>query len=213
MEPDGSLRLAEASFPFLVAEIANTQTEPSLDKKIHYWTYGSRQHLKFIVIFRIVPNKPTGYRVLVSVDKLGALARPTAANPHGFIMEPAHIIVNEEIYPKTSAATFDITLADVLPEKASGSSAPVTISLRSFGGPGKRAVRALEEKQNNPRALSPRDPNEESVPSPAVSDHESTSSSFSSNNDIPADRSYKGKAVDRGDSRGIGTRQSSNRMS
>ena len=213
MEPDGSLRFAGVSFPFLVAEIANTQTEPSLDKKIHYWTYGSRQHLKFIVIFRIVLNKPTVYRVLVSVDKLGALARPTTSNPHGFIMEPTHIIVNEEIYPKTSAATFDITLADVLPENANGSSTPVTVGLRSFGGPGKRAVRALVEKQNNLRAPSPRDPNEESAPSPAVSDHESTSSSFSSNNDIPADRSYKGKAVDRGDSRGVGTRQSSNRMS
>lgn len=115
VEPDGSLRVAGTSFPFLVGEIGNTQTEESLKKKIHYWTYGSRSHLKFIVIFRIMKKEPTGYCVLVSVDKLEKERRPTPENPQSYITRATHVIADEEIYPKISAKTFDIALTDVLP--------------------------------------------------------------------------------------------------
>ena len=143
--------------------------------------------------------------MLVSVDKLEREGRPTPENPNRYITKATHVITDEEIYPKTSAETFDIALADILPEKANDHSAPVTISLRSFGGAGMRAVQAIQAKENNPGNVSPRDTNEVSVPTPASSDHRgSTSSSASSDNDRPDDKTYKGKDIDRDGSRGSG---------
>ncbi|KAL9008944.1 MAG: hypothetical protein Q9180_009450 [Flavoplaca navasiana] len=205
VEPDGSLRIAGASFPFLIGEIGNTQNDESLNRKIHHWTYGSRSHLKFIIIFRIIRKEPRC--VLISVDKLEREGRPTPENPNRFVTKATHVITDEEIYPKTSAETFDIALADILPEKANDNSAPVTISLRSFGGAAMRAVQAIQTKENNPGNVSPRDTDEVSVPTPAGSDHEGpTSSSASSDNDRPDDKTYKGKGIDRGGSRGSGAR-------
>ena len=197
-----------------MAEIANTQSELSLNKKIHNWTHGSRQHLKFIIAFRIEPLDTAGHRVLVSVDRLHINPTPTPANPNMFVTVPRHLIVREEVYPRVSAATFNIARADVLPKNVEDDPTvpanEVTINLSSFKGYARAGVDNLKKKARA-RTPSPRDPDEVSVPSPTASYDEVSDSSLSSNNDKPYDKTWKGKGVDRGDSRGIGTRSSGNR--
>ncbi|KAL9036778.1 MAG: hypothetical protein Q9180_004100 [Flavoplaca navasiana] len=204
-QPDGSVRFAGESFPFLVAEIANTQTEFSLDTKIHNWTHGSREHLKFIVSFRIEPNPFPGYRVLISVDRLERQNRPTPQNPNNFVTMAHHVIDREEIFPSTSHKTFDIACADVLPKRLRNSpnipADVASIGLSNFRKYARRAVDYILDKEIE-GTPSPRDWNQESVPSPVAPGREEDWQSEGSNNDRPDDKTYKGKGIDRGGSRG-----------
>ncbi|KAL8635337.1 MAG: hypothetical protein Q9226_009365 [Calogaya cf. arnoldii] len=187
-QPDGSLRVEGGVFPFLVAEIANSQTEFSLNKKVHHWTHGSRQHLKYILMFRII-----GERVLLSIDRLEARATPTAANPHEYTMVADHMLVEEEIYPEHSDEYFTITLADVLPKQQRADPTipdkQLVMSLSSFYELARQAVRA---KQTANRPPSDRDPNERSVPSPTDPRPDAPSrSSSSSHNDRRSDKDFE----------------------
>ena len=192
-------------------EVANTQSQSSLDTKIYQWAQGSRSHLKFIVTFQL-ERSSSGSRVIASVIKLRKQGRPTLQDPQQYIMVKENLIDRIEIWPTMSSITFTIHRTDVLPkgtvDHPTTSANPVTVSLNDFTASAMAAVNHLNTQTG---MSSPRSSHQGSV-SPPHSEPGSESKSEASNNEDPKDRSYKGKAVDRGDSRGVGTRQSSNRM-
>ncbi|KAL8772236.1 MAG: hypothetical protein Q9209_002448 [Squamulea sp. 1 TL-2023] len=194
-QPDGSLRVKGANFPFLVLEIASTQSDESIENKIHHWVQGNRDHLRFIIVIKI-ESKASTRRVLASVIRPRRQNTPTADNPHAYAMEGHRIIDKKEIYPTTSKTTFKIARADVLPRDANDdfntSANPMTFSIYSFGTYAMQAVQDLEEEEGAGKG-SPRNPNQALVASPAGSDRQSFSSTSSSGHEDPKDLDYEGR--------------------
>ncbi|KAL8784921.1 MAG: hypothetical protein Q9213_003663 [Squamulea squamosa] len=191
-QPDGSLRVKGANFPFLVLEIASTQSNDSIETKIHHWVQGSRGHLRFIIVIKI-DSKASTPRVLASVIQPRRQNTPTADNPHAYTMQAHRVIDNKEIYPTTSNTTFKIARADVLPRDTNDfdtSANPLTFSIYSFGTYAMQAVQDLEEGKEAGKT-SPRDPNQASLSSPGGSPGKSFVSNSSSGREDPKDPPYE----------------------
>ncbi|KAL8880850.1 MAG: hypothetical protein Q9198_001821 [Flavoplaca austrocitrina] len=208
--PDGSICVKGANFPFLVMEIANTQSRASLRAKIHDWAQGSRSHLKLIVSFQIEGKAATGWKVLASVTRLRKQASPTPNDPDRYIIVQDHLIEDEEIFPAISMATFTINRSDMLPKgmehDATGPVNPISINLQAWFHNAFQAVNYLANQAAPP---SPRSEHQGSV-SPPYSDPGPEPPSEASDNDKPDDRTYKGKGIDRDGSRGSGAQQPEN---
>ncbi|KAL8979292.1 MAG: hypothetical protein Q9205_005335 [Flavoplaca limonia] len=204
--PDGSIWVKDATFPFLVMEIANTQSSASLRAKVHDWAQVSRSHLKLIVSLKIEGKASTGWKVLASVTRLRKQASPTPNDPDRYVMVQDRLIDEEEIYPAATMATFTISRSDMLPKgmehDTTGPVNPVNISLNQWSAHALTAVIYLANQAPPP---SPRSERQGSV-TPPYSDPEPEPPSEGSDNDRPDDKTYKGKGIDRDGSRGSGVR-------
>ncbi|KAL8993568.1 MAG: hypothetical protein Q9169_006250 [Polycauliona sp. 2 TL-2023] len=148
-EPDGSIYVQGQRIPFLIMEMANSQSDKSLDQKIRMWSHGTHDALKIILAFKIRPHPTAGFRVLASVVRLRKEIVPTAEDPQNYRMARDYLINEEEIYPSESDASFTMYRADMLPkgtvENTTPAAAPVTIGLFEFSVYAEAAVRIANE--------------------------------------------------------------------
>ncbi|KAL8669494.1 MAG: hypothetical protein Q9168_005916 [Polycauliona sp. 1 TL-2023] len=149
-EPDQSIYVEGQSYPFLVMETANSQSQKELDFKVKQWTLGGHNHIKIIMTFKVLPHPTSGHRVLASVMRLHKVAKPTPGDPLNYKMVPKFLVENEEIAPATSNASFEITRADILPRDAVDDATmpanPVLIHLFEFDEHAQKAVAAANRE-------------------------------------------------------------------
>ncbi|KAL8988635.1 MAG: hypothetical protein Q9177_002320 [Variospora cf. flavescens] len=176
--PDSCLIVNGATFPFLVVEVANTETETSIQKKIHRWLQGSRLHVKLIVILRVrEPN--TNLRVIADVIKQRVTPSPIpGGNPENFVIGPNYLVKEAEIYPTKSKETFEVYLEDVLPKYwergPATANKKAVIRLGKFCSAAKQAALHIQKQAQHRAAAggsSPYHPNQEAISSPAGSVH------------------------------------------
>ncbi|KAL9097647.1 MAG: hypothetical protein Q9163_006325 [Psora crenata] len=150
-EPDASLCLAGATFPFLVLEAAVSQSRASLEKKIQHWVQGSRWRLKIVCALQLEQDSTGQYRALATIIRPRKLPRPTDEKPNGYLVKSAYIVNREEVYPAVSEASFEITLADLLPKGTepdpASSEDRIVIALKSFYANARDACIAARERQ------------------------------------------------------------------
>ena len=195
-----------AKFPFLVVEVANSQTQKSVDKKVFWWLQGSKQHLKLIIVLRVKKKKkPNSIHVYLDVIKprIGSAYVPN--HPDGFRVEKDYVLENVEVYPGTPQTNFAIHYADVLPRDCAQSfqsnQPPATIDLNLFHECARQAVTNLTvlkgddsssgyDSDQDPTPNTPTDP-EKSLPKdevqPVQAEEESSSDYMpdDSDNDEP----------------------------
>lgn len=175
-QPDSCLTVNGATLPFLVVEVANTETEKSIQKKVHYWLHGSRLHVKLIVILR-VRGPDTNLRVVADVIKQRVTPCPIpGGNPGNFVIGPNYLVKDAEIYPTKSKETFKVFLEDVLPKYWERGPAMakknVAISLGKFHDTAEQAALHIQELARQRAAAggsSPYHPDQEAISSPAGS--------------------------------------------
>lgn len=176
--PDSCLIVNGATFPFLVVEVANTETETSIQKKIHRWLQGSRLHVKLIVILRVrEPN--TNLRVIADVIKQRVTPSPVpGGNPENFVIGPNYLVKEAEIYPTKSEETFEVYLEDVLPKYwergPATANEKAVIRLGRFCSAAKQAALHIQKQAQHRAAAggsSLYHPNQEAISSPAGSVH------------------------------------------
>ncbi|KAL8849176.1 MAG: hypothetical protein Q9221_005853 [Calogaya cf. arnoldii] len=211
-EPDGSITVQGASFPFLIVETANTQTESEIDDKVYNWIEGSRSHLRVILTFKLDFDS-TPPRVLASLSKLRRVHQPLPNNPQHYVILKDSQFEGEEIYPALSSRTFTIQRQEVLPKGVINNTpavAPVTISLRLFATTARKALSLRAAPPGQP--LSARSSNQGEGPPPRPQTEWESSSEGSNNDRRGDDKTYhgkgKGKAVDPEGGRGVETRSS-----
>ncbi|KAL8913397.1 MAG: hypothetical protein Q9171_001776 [Xanthocarpia ochracea] len=167
-QPDSSLLTVGAKFPFLVVEVANSQTQKSVDKKVHWWVQGSKQHLKVIIVLR-VKKKPDSLYIYMDVIKPSVVSTFIPGHPNGFRVEKEYVLQNEEIYPGTSQTNFAIHYAEVLPRESAQTSQSdqpsATIDLKKFYKIAKQAVTNLTAQKGDDDSSSGYDTDQESTPS------------------------------------------------
>ncbi|KAL8953320.1 MAG: hypothetical protein Q9222_000814 [Ikaeria aurantiellina] len=194
-QPDYSIRVEGATFPFIVAENANKQDSKSLKAKNHNWVQGSRSQLKFLCVLAI-KNVDGKYKVLASVIKPTRQDKPTKEKPENYVMVQQRIIDDVEIYPKASKLSFTIKRADVLPVHAKHDGQEpeegVEIELVGWYAIAQGAIDNLVK--GNYEDYDSRDPNQEFVYPSSSSSEGASFASEESNNDDPRDRSYRGDA-------------------
>ncbi|KAL8655146.1 MAG: hypothetical protein Q9210_001056 [Variospora velana] len=175
-QPDSCLIVKGAILPFLVVEVANTETELSIQKKIHRWLQGSRLHVKLIVILR-VREPDTNLRVIADVIKQRVTPSPNpGGNPEKFVIEPNYLVKEAEIFPTKSKETFKVYLEDVLPKYWERGPATANkhavISLGRFHDAAEQAALHIQEQAQQRAAAGgsgPYHPNQEAISSPAGS--------------------------------------------
>ncbi|KAI4183563.1 MAG: hypothetical protein LQ346_006295 [Caloplaca aetnensis] len=192
-EPDDSCRVLGQRLPFLVVEVRDTQTEKDLRTKVHRWAHCTRNRVKVICIFEIVPKSEGGYKAEASIIKCRKEAAPTAARPQGYKVLQDKILEKEDISSAVNPASFTIEAADVRPEDGpqdpTAVNNQITIPLALFYTPALSAInaKAKEVAQNKAKKgrSSPYGPNEEPVSTP--SDSGSASSGEDSTSDSEAE--------------------------
>ncbi|KAL8900833.1 MAG: hypothetical protein Q9192_000870 [Flavoplaca navasiana] len=154
-QADSSLRHPDAKLPFLVVEVAYSQTMKSVKKTVHYWLQGSKQHLKYVIVLR-VDNTSSSLRVFADVIKPRAVDANVPGHPLGFRVEEDYVLNNVEVYPRVPSENFRIYYGEVLPKDweipAENSSVFATINLSLFHGQALRAVvnrKAVEEQDDD----------------------------------------------------------------
>lgn len=177
-QADSSLRHPDARLPFLVVEVAYSQTTESVKKRVHYWLQGTKQRLKYVIVLR-VDTTSSSLRVFADVIKPRAVDAYVPGHPLGFRVEEDYLLKNVEVYPRVPSESFRIYYGEVLPKDweipAENSSVFATINLSLFHGAAYRAVanrKAVVEQDddssdcNSDQAETPSTPteSEKSVP-------------------------------------------------
>ncbi|KAL8646854.1 MAG: hypothetical protein Q9226_006686 [Calogaya cf. arnoldii] len=166
-QPDGALSVDD-NYPFLVMEIAVSQTQNSLALKVHNWVQGCRANIKIIVTFELEPDAAGPTRCLASVIRVRKQINPQ--NPQLWSMVGDRVIDREEVWPNppTSPGAIIINLADVLPKDTIDHRTPpdpIRIPLSEFQYIAEGAANVLATGD----VYSPRSSNQESVSEPDLS--------------------------------------------
>lgn len=147
--------------------MATFQTQKSLNEKIHHWLQGSKGHLKIICALQI--EKGQGYHVFISIIRPRVTLKLLEENPKNYLVEPHRILDRVEVFPTAAQASFDITIADMLPKGSvldpSALDQRTTIKIRDFWRAACQAVNAAVEKERA-RSSSPYDTDQEAVSTP-----------------------------------------------
>ncbi|KAL8947965.1 MAG: hypothetical protein Q9222_005803 [Ikaeria aurantiellina] len=172
VQPDSCLCVTGAALPFLVVEVANTETPKSVARKKHNWMQGSKDHVKILIILRIEQH-PTGLRVYADVMKPQQVPSPTPENPNSFRINGQYIVQREEVFPTMSQESFEIHLTEVMPKSWDrtlvDATQKVKIELNTFYWFGQEAAEVLAEEATQRARNSPVNPNQEPKSSPASS--------------------------------------------
>lgn len=175
LQPDGSLVAGDAKFPFLILEVANSQTKKAVDKKIWYWVQGSKQHVKILCVFDIVAG-PTGHQVFVDIVKPKAIPSPGPGDTTNFRVEAEYIVKREEIFPNVTKKYFSIYFTEVIPnhwaDDPTASVKRAIVRLSAFAHSAKQAAQTADIKareQAAPGNSSPFNPEQEALSSPVSS--------------------------------------------
>lgn len=176
IEPDDSLSLSKAEFPFLVLEVRDTETRKHLKEKVRSWIRYSKSMVKIVCTLEVEPLPGGSYQILASVLKGYRRHEPTPGRPHRFVQKKLWALRRIDISSAESQATFTIDRSQMRSKNALRSPTgdnSVTISLRDWHP---TALQAVEEKV----ALKQREKKEKANPSQFDEDQSSASSSSAS---------------------------------
>ncbi|KAL9593368.1 MAG: hypothetical protein Q9219_007584 [cf. Caloplaca sp. 3 TL-2023] len=180
-QPDSSVMVSGALLPFLVIEVAYTETDESIEGKIYDWTQGSKNHVRIIIVLRI-RNLASNPHVLVDIIQPVKIANPTNSDPANFRVELQYAKSGIEVYPVQSQETFQIGLDQVMPRdyirSTATASQSVTIKLSHFHRAAMSAVKHFQDvKQqlDEQGGSSPVNPHQEMVPRPDALGNEASS--------------------------------------
>ncbi|KAL8691310.1 MAG: hypothetical protein Q9218_003439 [Villophora microphyllina] len=179
-QPDSSLRFPirkaankKLPFPFLIVEVAVSQTDKKLATKIHRWIQGSRGHLKYLCVLRLWPSEgTTPTKVTATIIQPCIVLAPTPPNPAEWLMDSRHIVPEVEVYPRIPTESFTISSSDTWPKylipDPAFSSQQVTIPFEIFHIRGEAAAAEFDATASN--ASSSFHSNQRDVPTPPESE-------------------------------------------
>ncbi|KAL8937484.1 MAG: hypothetical protein Q9216_004393, partial [Gyalolechia sp. 2 TL-2023] len=170
-EPDESLSVSGAEYPFLVVEVRDGQSIKELGQKVHRWIQWTKNKVKIVCVLEIEPEPENSYRVLASIIKARREPAVTPQKPNGFVIETEYVFDRVDISTDEPQGAFTISAKEVYPEEWTPDPAAIgnclTVTLASFRSTALEAIVAKVEQRK--RDLS------QGVPGPYDSDQEGAS--------------------------------------
>ena len=111
--PDHCIVANDSDLPFLVIEVAVSETEEYLLEKGRQYVDGGRGHISVILMLKVHP-KPH-YQIDLWVWKVSRLQNPTEKHPQGFTLTYEEVLQKVQLHPRTELGheQFDISLKDI----------------------------------------------------------------------------------------------------
>ncbi|KAL8676762.1 MAG: hypothetical protein Q9186_006743 [Xanthomendoza sp. 1 TL-2023] len=155
--PDGSICIKGADMPFIVLEVANSQSPKKLRQKIHDWTEKSRHSVEIIVAIQIMQATNVALAHIIKT-------RVRKEEDGEDIIEQDRVLDQVVLYPDRPTAAFTIRKAEVVPKRRlqdiDDLEDEVIIQLSEWQA---TAMSAIDKVS---KTSSPRDPKQRTVPSP-----------------------------------------------
>lgn len=146
IEPDNSISINKAAFPFIVFEVRNSQPVEDLQKKVRIWFRGSQTMVKIVCVLAIEPDDDQHYRLFASVCKAVRKRDPKDGRPNRYVLKKTWVIDKEDISTEPSSATFTISTAEMRSKNAPKKLTPTNSITISFASYFYTARQVIEEK-------------------------------------------------------------------
>ncbi|KAI4180690.1 MAG: hypothetical protein LQ348_005163 [Seirophora lacunosa] len=145
-EADDSFSMPGAEYPFLVVEVADSQSHADLYKKLFRWAQGTKATCQVMVAFEVEKVSQADYRILTSVIKNRKIPSPRPGKPNGYRIVMDYVYKRLDISSQLHPGSFTISATEVCREEskldAATKASVVTIALAGFNGSAKAAIRA-----------------------------------------------------------------------
>jgi hypothetical protein len=153
--PDGVIQIEDAKMPFMVLEVAVTETTEHMLQKADLYRRGSRGHIVFVVMIDVQYLRPSSkirptlehWKVLLTIWKI--FKRFSIQNSTRYRMVNEKIFKEQEVFPAPFAGSLKVSRGDILGKEgrnmAAAESGEIDLGFLHFAA--RRAVMHLAKQR------------------------------------------------------------------